>query len=78
MLESALDAIHRLQELIEGRDELFEFAKLLSEEDDLLKTVSSEQRPLKRPTKTSRLSIKDRSRFDAPLHVHLGVQGRLF
>lgn len=78
VLQSALDVIHRLQVHIEGREELIEFAKLLSEENELLRTISREQKPMKKPVKASRLSIKDRTRVDAPLHVHLGVQGRLF
>lgn len=79
-LEATLNIFERLNEQITSTKEesVFELARLLKEEDQMLKNLLTDKRSFKRPTRTSRLSLRDRTREDVPLTVRSGVQGRLF
>lgn len=79
-LEATLRSFERLNEQMASSQEesVFELARMLQEEDQMLKNLLSDNKSFKRPSRTSRLSLKDRTRKDVPLTVRSGVQGRLF
>lgn len=79
-LEATLKSFERLNEQIVSTQEegVFELARMLKEEDEMLKTLITDRKSFKRPNRTSRLSLRDRTREDVPLTIRSGVQGRLF
>lgn len=57
---------------------IFEFARLLDEESELVKRYQSNTREIAKPVKASRLSIQDRGRYRRPLNLKAGFQTSLF
>ncbi|KYG73682.1 hypothetical protein [Roseivirga spongicola] len=57
---------------------IFEFARLLDEESELVKRYQPNTREIAKPVKASRLSIQDRGRYRRPLNLKAGFQTSLF
>jgi len=57
---------------------IFEFARLLDQESQMVKQYQEGSRAVNRPLKTSRLSLQDRSRVVTTLNVKVGFQTSLF
>ena len=57
---------------------IFEFARLLDEESELVKQYQPASKLIAKPSKASRLSIHDRGRLIKPLQLRAGFQTSLF
>lgn len=71
-IKSKIAAVPQRSEII------FEFARLLDQESELVKQYHEGVRQVDRPLKTSRLSLQDRGRVTKALSVKVGFQTRLF
>lgn len=83
---SGLEQIREAIEQIRGKmakvpnqsEAIFEFARLLDEESELVKFYQPDSRSINRPGKASRLSLQDRSRVTKSLTFKAGFQTSLF
>lgn len=84
--ESGLDSImttineikNKIAAVPQRSEAIFEFARLLDQESQMVKQYQEGSRQVSRPLKTSRLSIQDRSRAVKALNVKVGFQTSLF
>ncbi|WP_420386622.1 hypothetical protein [Roseivirga sp.] len=68
----------KIASVSERSEAIFEFARLLDLESELVRQYQGAQKDINRPVKASRLSLKDRSRVVKPLQVRTGFQTSLF
>lgn len=81
-LESIMATINEIKSKIaavpQRSEAIFEFARLLDMESDLVRHYQLGNKQVNRPLKTSRLSLQDRSRAVTSLNVKVGFQTSLF
>ena len=81
-LEYLLNTIEGIRTKIDSlpkqSESVFEFARLLDQESELLLKYYAEGREVKRPLRMSRLAIQDRSRVQRSFSTKIGFQTSLF
>lgn len=81
-LDSIIATINEIKSKIaavpQRSEAIFEFARLLDQESELVKHYHEGGKQVERPLKTSRLSLQDRGRVAKSLSVKVGFQTRLF
>jgi hypothetical protein len=78
-IRAAIEQIRvKIAKLPVQSEAIFEFARLLDEESELVKRYQSNTREIAKPVKASRLSIQDRGRCRRPLNLKAGFQTSLF
>lgn len=78
-IRAAIEQIRvKIAKLPVQSEAIFEFARLLDEESELVKRYQSNTREIAKPVKASRLSIQDRGRYRRPLNLKAGFQTSLF
>lgn len=78
-IKEAIDSIKaKIAKVPIQSEAIFEFARLLDEESDLVNHYKPDRHTIIKPVKKSRLSLKDRGRTIKPLHLRAGFQTSLF
>lgn len=68
----------KINSLPKQSEAVFEFARLLDQENELVLKYYTEGKEVKRPLRTSRLAIQDRSRLQRNFSTKVGFQTSLF